>query len=508
MLRPALAALALLLAPAAASAQAMTFDPVFVSRFVPADPSQARAAEHVRVLLEERLTREFLLVAREEVPAFEDYSAEVYLNSCPADQFFGCAFVIGNRAQAEWVVAGKVEAGASGTHVDVVFIDVTESRMVFSFDANVTPANEKAFADGVAALLHKIVEGAGAERDIRGEVEDPAARATRERLQREALAASLTEMEGDLDAMARTVVEGELDSPKLTKESLAEKYGTSEASKPWERVGMGEAEYVRFKNSGRSLPDWRARKHGRAARVLASASVGSAHGPFSQQFDGRWALSGQTLDLLEVDEFQEVENGNGLLTGVELGVGVHPWFDVGLAINWRSGHYTYLLHQEVEGQVEPGLEDAFVDLPESALMSSTQFLGRVRFAPMPTSSWRPTASVGLGSWSGTALDRIVAAPSQLQTLPRPTATFLEVAGGAEVDPNELFSLFGTLQTQIPLAGDLVQEYEDGPPTLVYTAEPDGPRGLSYELSVGVRFKVGPFLRFQEKTSPTEDEDDL
>jgi hypothetical protein len=492
-----LASLLLALLTDTAYAQAMTFDPVFVSRFVPETDAEEKAGEHLRTLLEERLSREFLLIARAEVPAFEDYTSEVYLQSCPKDEFFGCAFVIGSRAQAEWVVAGQVSAGSSGSDVTVVFIDVTDSRMVFSFEATVSPANEKAFADGVASLMHKIVAGAGEERDIRGAIEDPAERAAREKLQREALAASLSDLEGDLGAMARTVVEGEIENPRLTKDDLARKYTGSDEAKPWDRVGMSEAEYVRFRNSGKDLSTWRLLKHGRFGRIVVSAQAGPSGGPFSQQFDGRWGLNETTLALQEVDEFQEVENGGAIGAGLELAVGVHPWIDVGFGFIWRTGEYTYLFNQEVEGQVPTEPDPTYVDDAITSTMSSFEYVGRVRFVPMSTYSYRPFAQVGLGTWKGTSLDRIVEPPRYIAALAAPAATFLELGAGGELDPSKVLTVFAALQLQVPLAGQFVQEYQDGPPTIVNRAEPDGPRGGGAELMFGVRARLGPLLKFDE-----------
>ncbi len=492
-----LPSLLLALLPDVALAQAMTFDPVFVSRFVPESTAQEKAGEHIRVLLEDRLSREFLLIARSEIPAFEDYTAEVYLASCPQDQFFGCAFVIGTRAQAEWVVTGQIAAGSSGSDVTVVFIDVQDSRMVFSFQATVSPANEKAFADGVAALMHKIVAGAGEERDIRGAVEDPAAKALREKLQREALSASLSDLEGDLDAMARTVVEGELENPRLTKDDLSRKYTGSDEAKPWDRVDMSEAEYLRYRNSGKDLATWRSLKQGRLARVVISAEVGPSGGPFSQQFDGRWGLNGTTLDLQEVEEFQEVENGAAIAAGGELAVGVHPWFDVGVGFLWRTGHYIYRFNQEVEGQVPIEPDETYVRAPITATMSSTEIVGRVRFVPMSTYPYRPFAQVGIGAWKGTSLDKIVEPPRYIEPLGTPAATFLELAAGGELDTSKVITLFGSVQLQVPLAGDFVQEYQEGPPTIVNRAQADGPRGGGAELLLGVRARLGPLLKFDK-----------
>lgn len=507
MFRPLALALALALVPVAASAGTMTLDPVFVSRFVPVTTADQREAAHVRTLLESRLGAEFLLISRDDVPAFEDYTSEVYLASCPPDQFFGCAFVIGDRASAEWTITGEVSSGANGPHVNVVFIDVAESRMVFSFEADVPAAEETAFADGVAKLLHKIVEGAAETHDVRGAIVDPVEKARRDKLQAQALAAELSDLEGDLGAMARTVSSGEIEPPKLTKEDLHSQFADADEAKPWERIGMDEDEYIRFKNSKKPLKEWRSLAHGRFAKVMFSGSIGTANGPFSQQFDGRSARDATTLDIKEVDEFQEVENGGGIMTEGEISFGVHKWIDVGFAATGRGGHYAYLFNSEVEGQVGTEPDPNLVDPPHTSLMTSTQFSARVHFSPFATSPYRPTGFVGLGSWSGTSIDHVSQTPPEIVPLHRPLATILEIGAGGELDAGRVVSVFTNVIIDVPLAGSFVQKYQDGPQTIVNRGSPDGPRGIGGEFALGVRVRVGPLVKLDDNGPKTFDDDE-
>lgn len=468
-----------------------SLDPVFVSRFQPATSGDTRAADHVRELLEQRMGNDFIVLARTEVPDFEDYTAEVYLDSCPQDQFFGCAYVIGSRAQAEWVITGEVD----GNQVSVSFIDINESRNVFSFTATVNPSDEAAFGDGVVKLLHEIIAGAAVERDLRGTVEDPAEKARREDAQREDLARSLQTLEGDLDTMVRTV-ESDIEPPRLTKFDLADTYQDSDQAKPWERVNMSQAQYVRFKNSGIPLNDWRVKERGRFGKVILSAALGPYGGPFSQYFDARSAFA-QDLSVKEVEEYQYNVRKGGLVTNLEASFGVHKWFEVGFAAAFRSTKYTFRINQETEGQATPDPDELFLDPPQDVLKGGWQFGGRINFVPMATWAFRPTATVGFGVWKGQQIDTIVQLPSQYVPLGAPTMSLLELGGGGEVDISPPLALFARLMLEIPVSGDTLQEYHDGPPTLVNRATPDEQAGIGAEFQVGVRVRIGPLFKMND-----------
>jgi hypothetical protein len=490
--------------PAEPAPEQFSLDPVFVSRFEPEDPAVLDVSKHVRELLETRLRAQFILIERAEVPAFEDYSSETYLDSCPPAQFFGCAFVIGSRAQAEWVVTGQVspseELEGGPPSINVVFIDVNDSRVVFSFSASLAPDSEAAFADGVADVLDKIVQGAAVEKDIRDE--DPRAKAERERLNREALAQSLSDMEGELGALAANVPMEQLRDPKLTAEDLAQFAGGEEAT-PWDRIGLSQTQYLRFRNSGKTLADWNHLSRGRAARIIVSAGVGGVSGPWSQFFDGRRGLDRSTLQPLQIREYQHVTHGGGLSTDLEVAVGVHKWIEVGFDATLRSTLYKYRFLSQVQDQdvVVPDINDHS--------LTTWQIGGRVSFVPMATWPFRPTGTVGIGWWQGTAIQHISQMPTGIEPLDAPTQLFLEIGPGVEVDLGDTITIYGKVMLDQQFAGDQLQAVETGPAILteLYTPDPADWRAPGFQITAGVRVRLGPLFTPKSRAAPTLDEDE-
>jgi hypothetical protein len=386
-------------------------------------------------------------------------------------------------------VVGDVEREGDALKIAITYIDVTASRVVFSFESRVATDDEAAFAAAVSELLHRILKGAAAAVDLRGEVESDKAEFERRKQEHAMLAASLADMEGDLAAMERVVPEGPIAPPKLTMEKLREEYGDRDDAKPWERYRMSEAEYVRYRNSGLTLVDWRHLARGRAARVTISAGFGPSWGPWGQQYDARAALDAETLITpVEVVEWQELDGGSGLVLGdVEASIGVHRWFEAGLYVTMRSTLYRYLFHAEVEGQPTD------VDAPSLDRIVTSQVGARVHFVPMATSNVRPTAGMGIGRWSGARIDEISEMPAWAIPLDRPSLFLLEIAPGGEIDVGDTVTLYGRSSIEVPLFGDRLQQHQNGAPLLAEQSrsEPDHSYGAGLQLVVGVRARIGP-----------------
>jgi hypothetical protein len=479
--------------------EAFSLDTVFVSRFQASDPSLRPQADAARVMLERRLGSEFIVLARDEVPAFEDYSAEVYLSSCPPDQFFGCAFVIGERASAQWVITGELTDGLDGPQVDLSFVDVADSRLVFSFSAEWSDSSAAVFGDTVADLLGKIVAGAAVERDIREESAEQ--KAKRERDEIEALRQSLAGVEDELGALERSLVVERIEAPKLTEEQLRA-YRESEEAPPWERLGMSESTYVRYRNSGMSLARWRELSRGRSARVLVAASAGTAVGPWSQEFDGRRGLDNSNLQPIEIDQWQEVSRGEGLLLDLELGFGILPELTAYGSAAYRIGRFDYRFFNEVEGQTPP-------DVPEvqTAVLDTWQWAGRLEFAPFPTWTARPTLTGGLAFWAGRPIQKVSQLPASIQPMATPNQVFLELGPGGEMDLGRSMTLFIRGMFELPVAGNRIQEYSEGRAVLTTRADPDGKAGLGVQLSAGLRVRIGPLWESRAVVPSLDDSDE-
>ena len=79
---------------------------IFVSPFQPRNPEAAGLAGMMSAFLESQLSAnsELKVIPAYDAPPVHDMSAEVYLESCPPGQAVGCAFVVGEVADADYAV--------------------------------------------------------------------------------------------------------------------------------------------------------------------------------------------------------------------------------------------------------------------------------------------------------------------------------------------------------------------------------------------------------------------
>jgi len=495
-------------------------DPVMVSRFHPLEASLSSESTRIRKLLERFIEKRFITVPLEDVAPFPTYSAEVYLESCPLSELIGCAYVIGGRGEAEWVVTGTIAGGEelasevdsvddSGEPVNppraldvtVTFVDVQDSRAVLSFEASVKPWNEDVFAEAVAEIVDRLVAGEGELTDLRGDVEDPVMDAERRRVEAAILAATLSDLEDELGAMARNIEAGRVKPPKLTSSDL-DNYENRDDAKPWERIDMNRTEYLRFRNSGKNLFEWRDMARGRAGQLILRVGGGGGIAPYDQHFDGRWVQDNQTLAVIEVDTWQAVVAGKTGFTELEVGFGLLPILEVGVAAGFRTSGLFYLFHSEVEGQPKDPREQ------QRLRLDTFQVAGRVTIAPMPTFLARPTLTSGILVWFGQPIDRLVDLDSiqPLAPLPAPKLTVIQIAPGGEVNLGRNVLLFARLMLTLPVLGNRVETFHSnsGESVLINRSEPDRQWTPGVEGYVGIQVRIGPFGRTKKPRLEPED----
>ena len=482
-------------------------DPVFVSRFETVGGIPKSEGQRLRGVLEQTLVRRFIVVDRADIPDYEEYSAEVYLDSCPPGQNLGCAHVIGERAGAEWVVTGQVSPGEAGPKVTVTYLAVKDARVVFTFSAEVDPENEQVFANGVGDVLDKIVGGAAAEEDLRGKIVAPEDLARMERSRQEEIAASLAELDGELAVMDRSFSGRDIEPPKLTRDDL-EKLRDREDVSPWERFGMKEREYLHFRNSGKSIQEWRRKKNGRFGQVLMSLGFGGGKLPFGHEYDARWALDSTTLEVIERDVYQEVNTVGGLFGEVEVGYGVTPYLQVTGGFNWRSGPYSYLFHSETEDESLVVVND-----PSVVNVSTWQVGGRLLFAPFPVWPARPVVIAGVGYWKGASVTDVLgegnlpASIATLEPFPAPSFVIVEAGLGAEADVAKFLSLYVHGVWEQPL-GERLWTVHTGAETLSKRGTPDHSDAGGLQVSAGVRVRIATGPRWPGARAAAATEEDL
>lgn len=470
---------ALLLVSSALSAERV---PVLVSALQPRNEESAQLAVLIEAFVAEKLADhpELSLLRVEDAPEFEDYSARVYIESCPPGEIVGCTFVIGERVQAAWAVTGSVKSLVKGTTVDIDIVDVAGSRVAVSFRSELESGRDEAFAEGVARVLVAAIEGeVGREEDIRkgreGGEDDP--------VDEEAVARELEALSAELGEFTTTIRRSntKVERPKLTEADIAER-SEEEGSKPWERLGMSAGDYLRYKNSNLDLPTWRKRAEGRRFQVLLRAGGGYMNGPVDMSYYGRYAVQGvQTVDAYAS---QSVESGSAGVGAASIGFGVHPMVDVAVQVGVAGGNFSYVISQEVV--------DAPVGDLEPVVQGQTNvFVGpRVTVAPMPASFIRPTFGVGAYWMQGSSIGQVIVPPDELAMFDAQPTWNVEVFGGGEVRIADALDFWMQVPVSLLVGGDRVLESQATTvPSLEGIKTPTGASAVGVSVLLGVQVRL-------------------
>lgn len=468
-----------------------TYDRVLVATFQPLDEASAADALRLQEAVGARFRQQHQVVPMSEVPAFEvqGYGGELYLTACPPGQYAGCALVVGQRSQSDWVVGGTVRREAdefdpakSVVLLQVHVVDVNEAREVASFGMPVPPDREADVIEGLARVYADVVRGEYELKDLRGD-EKPEAATELDEARREILAQSLAELEDQLGTAVKAAAVGRLEPAKVTREDL-EAYADRDDVAPWVRLGMSQSEYLRFANSGQTIEAWRLEGQGRFGRVLARAGAGFGPGPWHQAYTGQVLLSDQTLQpVAAVQVLELVKDGSGT-ADFELGFGVAPFAEVAFTLAMRTGQTRYLLDEDVQNQVAvPGRETRYA-------MTSWAWGGRVGLAPFPRWPARPTLGLGLVSWAGSGIP----ASDRFERLDAPKLTLLQVLPGVEVDASPVVGLYARVATELPIGGVTVRETRDGEELLPNAPVASGGAGGGFTVQAGLQLRLGPLFR--------------
>ncbi len=362
-------------------------------------PFQARTREAVSIaslmpsFLEQHLDAnpDLNAIGVSEVGPVYDTSADLYLSSCPPGDEVGCAFVVAEVARAEYALTGTVESVGEASRVEVVIIDVLDSREVISFQADLAVGDDEVFAEGVARVLTAVVRGeAGRQDDIRAE-DDPNAAAEQAARQAE-VARQLDQLAGEIgDVTTLTTREQmEIARPRFTVDDLTEKM-EEDGVKPWERLDMGPREYLRYKNSGLSIREWRQRAMGRQGQLLFRLGLQLGTGPSHGEYYGLYARSDQTLSVVDAYSFHAMTSGSGFGAAAAVSYGILPFLEAGLQAGTTSGRYLVTIDSYVVG------DDHTIGDPED-LSNQIFWVGpQVLGSPMPNSIIRPVIGVE-GNW--------------------------------------------------------------------------------------------------------------
>jgi hypothetical protein len=462
---------------------------VLVASFLADQPFLEPEAERVRKLVEKALGASYVVVGMSEVPAFTDYSAEIYLRSCPQGQYIGCVFVVGGRAETDWTIGGRVGAVEGGYKVDLSFIDVDEAKLVLEFDVVLDGSNDAEFQEGVTRIMDALVAGNVQDLDIRGDPEaqraaEKEAKAREDAAKRFA-ADSVYEDLGD-DVERGTVGEDayvggagdDLEEPeaasagrtggRVTFEDLEEMEGKGGLT-PWERAGLTKGQYRLYRNSGKKLRDFKARLQGRKGEVIVRASLGVSHGPWGQAHATGFLLQpgadpGKPPQADDIQSQSAMQLQATMLSyggQLEVGGGVTRWMEILAYGGLMSSPYSWNLFAE-----SPSVE---VDIPDpcsgargtGCTGGSAWYAGaKIGFVPMPAYPARPTLHVGGAWWQGTAIGKkvdLAGIPALYASkMPANNMILATIEPGFEVNAGKMVTIFARAQIDIPLAGRYFQ----------------------------------------------------
>jgi hypothetical protein len=470
-----------------AMAQEPTFelDSLLVPTFA-VEPAELRPeADRLRERIERLVGEQHVVLQLGDVPEFTAFGADIYMQSCPPGRYVECALLLGVRGGVEWSIGGEVSAVDGGLRVKLTLIDVAAARVAQQIEV-IYGAGGSADADADQALLDVLelaLAGTLDAFDVRVEEEVPDVEAEAEDVyaqQRE-----LDDAEASDGEVDRSTGPGS-GRARLDAEDLTD-YDDMEGGTPWERAHMRRGEYLRFRNSGVTVERWRERQQGRFAQILVSASlVTVGQGPWTQTYDGWYALESTNLEVVETLALLDQQPGLDRSWEIGLAGGVLPWMEVGVFGGPRLSTFRYRVQRVVED------DDTRLREYDHQVINTWQVGGRLGVMPLPTYMIRPTIHAGVAYWAGTRQDKVLDVSSYgIEPVGRNWMLLLHTALGFEVDVGRHIVLWGKAIVEVPVAGRVAQQVDNTGFLLV-----DHPTADTTDDGIQVAGSVGATVRIR------------
>lgn len=466
-----------------AAAHAASPTPVLVSAW------QARNADAAGLagLLEDYLARELAkddvvsLVRIEDTPDFKDYSARVYMDGCPPGDAVGCTQILAQRGKAAYAVTGTVQSLPQGSRIEVNILDVNGARIAVSFQSDVKEGEDAVFAAGVAKVLDAVIRGdMGKEEDIRDTDEAPAST-----IDKDAVAAQLAELSQQLGEAQLSVEEGSRPIPttEYTMEDLTARMQT-EGSKPWERLHMTPGAYLRYKNSGLQLMEYRRRANGRQGQLLLRAGVAYANGPSQGEYFARVGI-GDSLQTEDSYAYQTTTDGPSAGGAIEVAYGILPILDVGVAGGWSTGRF------KIDADENPVDQPPEATIPIEFFAPQISLGARAQVSLLPIQIVHPCLGVGLDYTLGHGVNDYYEFPASFHTefgsMNLLTANLMV---GGEANLGKHVDLYVHVPLELLLAGGRAEVVETGTPGLVDTGNPTDASPVGFGIQAGLQIRLG------------------
>ena len=320
---------------------------VYIAPFTALDPAADDIAAQIPSLLVKHLKTVGSIdgYGLKSMKPVHDMPADIYVQTCPTEEYIGCAFVIGEASEMVYSVVGTVTPLETGSAVKIHIIEISSAREALILDLQIAEGGEAAFVTAVGRSLVGVASGAiGAEEDLRGEEEVLDAYN-----EDEAFAVDAYTRESGGAEMVEERVDVELEQNIITEEDL--KYMMQvEGSKEWDRLDMKPKEYMNYFNSGMSLARWNDLRSGRKGQLIARAGLGVERGPLNGYYYGRIAKAQTDFAVIDSYAWQTLEQGTGFDASASLSFGVLPSLDIGLEAGVATGGFVLDIHSFVLGQ--------------------------------------------------------------------------------------------------------------------------------------------------------------
>lgn len=460
---------------------------VLVAPFRTEQEQSEQTAATVTGRIADALASDFEVMTIDQVPDFPDYSARVYLESCPKNEYHGCLYVLANRVTAAFAIGGLVkEVDVDEKEIEWMIVDKVASKVALALRVNVTPEKEEIFYGGIARTLALTANREAAAEDLRGPIrEETSAMDDAEKQEKQTAAAlEVMGMTMNIDEMVALGRGLDLTHQKITEEELLASVDEDAALAPWDYLHMTQEEYLDFRNSGSTELDWRRKKLGRTGTFVFHVGGGLTHGSFGVLVDGRYAQD-PNAGFAIADTRTETARMASYSPTIDLAVryGFSRNLDVGVAlrhaIGWKQSAYF--------------IETIGDSLPIATGGGDESYLSRrvgltADWVQDPNAPIQFSLGASAGLLFGWEVTRDTDAPTGILPVTLPTSPYLIVTPTLSKAVSERVSLSLALDLGVEF-GARSASVREGQPALMTTNTPEAGSPFMFGLSVQMAYRT-------------------
>lgn len=421
---------------------------LLVSGLESSDP----AAVDLAYRIEENLAKAFLadpsvaVMRVDDVPDFPEYSARIYLDTCPLGHIVDCSRVAGDRGKAAFAVTATVTPVEGGTRLYVYVLDIAGGQPIEGFPYDLVSGGEKALSTNVVQKIQthiaqsKIVPTTIIKAENKVEWDPDTSKVAKAKH-----AAELADLSGDLNK---------------AKEIVAE---TTD-------VGDGPGELARPTREGRS--------GGHQQQILLRADGGWWRGPVDAAYYHRYAyFEGEVVDAYSA---QVARVTHTVQVGGEVAYGILPTLDVGIALGWAPGH----LDTDVASQGE-----VVGAVPKTSAGRTVLWGGpRVEAALFPESWFHPAFGAGVTFVPTPDVENFATPGDTWEIFPGGMLLYATAWPGAQARLANRLDVFVRVPVDVRVAGPAFQDARTKTSALLELDAPDSNATLGIGAIAGLQVR--------------------